>query len=59
MRVAYPAAALEEAGLAGGWHEQLAGWLGDAAAAGVPEPNAMVLATADAAGLPSSRTVLA
>ncbi|MGH3550108.1 MAG: pyridoxamine 5'-phosphate oxidase [Pseudonocardiaceae bacterium] len=59
MRVAYPAAALEEADLAGSWHEQLAGWLGDAATAGVPEPNAMVLATADAAGLPSSRTVLA
>jgi pyridoxamine 5'-phosphate oxidase len=59
MRVAYPAAALEEADLAGSWHEQLAGWLGDAAAAGLPEPNAMVLATADAGGLPSSRTVLA
>jgi pyridoxamine 5'-phosphate oxidase len=59
MRVAYPAAALEEADLAGSWHEQLTGWFGDAAAAGLPEPNAMVLATADADGLPSSRTVLA
>ncbi|MDQ2881972.1 MAG: pyridoxamine 5'-phosphate oxidase [Actinomycetota bacterium] len=59
MRVAYPAAVLEEADLAGNWHEQLAGWLGDAVASGLPEPNAMVLATADADGLPSSRSVLA
>jgi pyridoxamine 5'-phosphate oxidase len=33
-------------------------WFADAAAAGVAEPNAMVLATADAAGAPSARTVL-
>ncbi|MGA9311051.1 MAG: pyridoxamine 5'-phosphate oxidase [Pseudonocardiaceae bacterium] len=59
MRVAYPAAALDETDLAGSWHEQLAGWLGDAVTAGLPEPNAMVLATAGAGGLPSSRTVLA
>ncbi|MGH3782544.1 MAG: pyridoxamine 5'-phosphate oxidase [Pseudonocardiaceae bacterium] len=59
MRVAYSPAEMEEADLAGSWHEQLAGWLGDATAAGLPEPNAMVLAPADAGGLPSSRTVLA
>jgi pyridoxamine 5'-phosphate oxidase len=59
MRVAYPAVDLDEADLAGTWDEQLAGWLGDAMAAGLPEPNAMVLATANADGLPSSRTVLA
>ncbi len=59
MRVAYPAGELDEADLAGTWHEQLAKWLGDALAAGLPEPNAMVLATADPGGLPSSRTVLA
>ena len=59
MRVAYPAAALEEADLAGTWYDQLAGWLGDALAAGLPEPNAMVLAIVDGSGLPSSRTVLA
>ncbi|MGH3935437.1 MAG: pyridoxamine 5'-phosphate oxidase [Pseudonocardiaceae bacterium] len=59
MRVAYPAGELNEADLAGTWHEQLAKWLGDALAAGLPEPNAMVLATADPGGLPSSRTVLA
>lgn len=33
-------------------------WLADAVSAGLTEPNAMVLATADAAGRPSSRTVL-
>jgi pyridoxamine 5'-phosphate oxidase len=59
MRVAYPAGALDEADLAGTWYEQFAGWLADALAAGLPEPNAMVLATADADGLPSSRIVLA
>ena len=33
-------------------------WLGEAARIGLPEPNAMVLATADASGAPSARTVL-
>jgi pyridoxamine 5'-phosphate oxidase len=33
-------------------------WLDDAVAGGVREPNAMVVATADAAGRPSLRTVL-
>jgi pyridoxamine 5'-phosphate oxidase len=33
-------------------------WFADAAAAGVVEPNAMVLATAGAGGVPSARTVL-
>ena len=33
-------------------------WLGDAIAAGVHEPNAMALATATAAGVPSVRIVL-
>lgn len=59
MRVSYAAAQLDEAELAASWHEQLATWLADAVAAELPEPNAMVLATADADGLPSSRTVLA
>jgi pyridoxamine 5'-phosphate oxidase len=59
MRVVYTGRALDEADLAGTWYEQLASWLDDALAAGVPEPNAMVLATTDAHGLPSSRTVLA
>ncbi|MEU7485606.1 pyridoxal 5'-phosphate synthase [Streptomyces sp. NPDC042319] len=33
-------------------------WLGEAAAAGVPEPHTMTLATADAAGDPSARIVM-
>jgi pyridoxamine 5'-phosphate oxidase len=59
MRVSYSAGALNEADLAETWYEQLASWLDDAVAGGLPEPNAMVLATAGADGLPSSRTVLA
>ncbi len=59
MRVSYATAQLDEAALAGTWHEQLADWLADAVAAELAEPNAMVLATADADGMPSSRTVLA
>jgi len=59
MRVAYSAGALNEVDLAGTWYEQFAAWLDDALAAGLAEPNAMVLATADAEGLPSSRIVLA
>lgn len=38
--------------------EQFHRWLADAVAAGIPEPNAMVLATAGADGQPSARTVL-
>ncbi|MDQ3152612.1 MAG: pyridoxamine 5'-phosphate oxidase [Actinomycetota bacterium] len=59
MRVAYTAGEFDKSALAASWHEQLAQWLSDAVAADLPEPNAMVLATADADGLPSSRTVLA
>lgn len=59
MRRRYTAGALEEVSLAPTWHEQLERWLAEATEAGVPEPNAMVLATADTAGRASSRTVLA
>jgi len=59
MRIAYPAGRLDIDDLASTWHEQLARWLHDAVTAGLPEPNAMVLATADAQGWPSSRTLLA
>jgi len=38
--------------------EQFEAWWNDAETGGVPEPNAMVLATADAAGVPTARTVL-
>jgi pyridoxamine 5'-phosphate oxidase len=37
---------------------QFSAWFEIAIAAGVPEPNAMTLATADATGRPSARTVL-
>ncbi|WFE67440.1 pyridoxamine 5'-phosphate oxidase [Micromonospora sp. WMMD714] len=49
---------LTERGLAADWPTQFGRWLADAVAAGLPEPNAMVLGTADAAGRPSGRTVL-
>jgi pyridoxamine 5'-phosphate oxidase len=58
MRVSYEEGTLSEAELADTWHEQLQSWLDDAIRAGAPEPNAMVLATANAEGMPSSRTVL-
>ncbi len=58
MRVAYELGSLDEPDLAATWHEQLIRWLAEATQAGLPEPNAMVLATADATGRPSSRTVL-
>jgi pyridoxamine 5'-phosphate oxidase len=38
--------------------DQFTAWFADAMAAGIPEPNAMVLATASADGEPSARTVL-
>ena len=43
MRVDYAGEALDVDGLAGTWHEQLAKWFAEAAEAGVPEVNAMVL----------------
>ena len=58
MRVSYEAGALHEKSLADSWHEQLQAWLDEAVEANLVEPNAMVLATADAEGMPSSRTVL-
>ncbi|WP_424184115.1 pyridoxamine 5'-phosphate oxidase [Actinokineospora sp. G85] len=59
MRVAYEQGSLTEADLAATWYEQLQRWLDQAVAQGVPDANAMVLATAGSDGLPSSRTVLA
>jgi pyridoxamine 5'-phosphate oxidase len=58
MRVAYEQDVLDESGLESTWYEQLQRWIADAVRAGLPEANAMVLATADAAGRPSSRTML-
>ena len=58
MRVSYEQGALDESQLETTWHAQLQLWLDDARGAGLPEPNAMVLATADTSGRASSRTVL-
>lgn len=54
----YTRAGLAEEALAADPFVQLASWLDDAVAAGVHEHNAMTLATADASGRPSARTVL-
>ena len=44
--------------LADGWITLLHKWLADAEAAGVAEPNAIVLGTVDGVGRPATRTVL-
>ncbi len=49
---------LDPAALADDPLTQLGRWVDDAVEAGVVEPNAMTLATADAAGRPSARIVL-
>jgi pyridoxamine 5'-phosphate oxidase len=59
MRVEYRRTdELDVGDLAPTWHEQLAGWLDEAIADGVAEPNAMVLPMAGEDGRPSSRSVL-
>jgi pyridoxamine 5'-phosphate oxidase len=58
MRRSYERGGLEEGDLAPTWRAMLDRWLDDAVAGGVREPNAMVVATADAAGRPNVRTVL-
>jgi pyridoxamine 5'-phosphate oxidase len=58
MRLSYEGTGLHEADLKVGWLETLRRWLDDAVEAQVPEPNAMVLATADADARPGGRTVL-
>ena len=58
LRREYTRAGLSEADLRVEPVEQFRAWLEIAVRAGVPEPNAMTLATADAAGRPSARTVL-
>jgi pyridoxamine 5'-phosphate oxidase len=51
-------APLLESDLAADWLTQFSRWFGEAADAGLPEPNAMIVATADPQGRPSGRTVL-
>lgn len=58
MRRSYRGGSLSESELAADWLTQLRRWLDEAARAGLPEPNAMVLATAGADGVPGGRTVL-
>jgi len=58
MRVPYEQGTLDEPDLEATWHEQLLRWLGEAVQAGLAEPNAMVLATTNPAGQPSTRCML-
>ena len=60
MRRAYIRGQLSESSIAAGWLAQLRSWFHEAvAAAAVVEANAVQLATANARGRPSVRTVLA
>lgn len=58
MREHYRHAGLAEEQLADDPYQQFGRWFHEAGEAGVAEPNAMVLSTADAHGVPSARTVL-
>jgi pyridoxamine 5'-phosphate oxidase len=58
LRRDYRRGQLDAADLAPDPLEQFARWFDDAKTAGVDEPNAMTLATADADGRPSARIVL-
>ena len=58
MREHYRAEGIAERELAADPYEQFTRWFEQAVASGLFEPNAMVVSTADAAGRPSSRTVL-
>jgi pyridoxamine 5'-phosphate oxidase len=58
MRAVYARTGLDEASILPDPLAQFARWMQDAINAGLPEPNAMVLATATRDGVPSARTVL-
>ena len=58
MRKSYDPGHLDAAHLEPTWLGQIEAWIGEAAARKLPEPNAMVLATASADGMPAARTVL-
>jgi pyridoxamine 5'-phosphate oxidase len=58
LRAYYADIGLDEADLAVDPMDQFAAWLAEVVELGVPEPNAMVLSTADSDGQPSSRHVL-
>ena len=58
LRREYADDGLDVGDLAADWQLTFQRWLGEALDAGLHEPNAMVLSTADAQGRPSSRMVL-
>jgi len=58
LRTDYKRAALGERDVAADPIAQFSRWFDEAVAAEVPEPNAMTLATVDAAGRPTARIVL-
>ena len=58
LRAYYAGIGLDEADLAVDPMTQFAAWLAEVVGLGVPEPNAMVLSTANSDGQPSSRHVL-
>ena len=58
LRTDYKRAALSERDVATDPYLQFSRWFDEAVAAAVPEPNAMTLATVDAAGQPAARIVL-
>jgi len=58
LRVHYDSGTLEIDGLDPDPRTSFLTWFDEALRVGLPEPNAMVLATADAGGVPSARTVL-
>jgi pyridoxamine 5'-phosphate oxidase len=58
LREEYETHGLSESDLAGDPFAQFQIWFGQAVAAGLPQPNAMTLATAGADGRPSARMVL-
>jgi pyridoxamine 5'-phosphate oxidase len=58
LRQEYAAATLEERSVSPDPFLQFAVWFDQAMAAGLPEPNAMTLATAGMDGLPNARVVL-
>lgn len=58
MRTDYGDRRLDETDLAATWVEQFDRWFTDTVSAGVPEPNAVVVATADSDGAPDARIVL-
>jgi pyridoxamine 5'-phosphate oxidase len=58
LRRSYEGLPLLEADLADDPMAQFSLWFAEAVVAGLPEPNAMILATTSAGGRPSARTVL-